>query len=148
MPRKDIALVGEGGQPLGSKPREDITANDTYHSVFVLVVSPEKKLLLRTLDSGKLTATGMAVCLAGESPANAAKRAVPWAESFHHLSDQLYSLPEQKTYASIFYAVATAPENTALTPLNAEEVAEHTLTPALAIMWNQFRHLLPVAQNA
>jgi hypothetical protein len=145
MPNTEIALVGEGGQPLGSKPRSDITADDTYHSVFVLVVTPQKQLLLRKLSSGSFSATGMTICLAGESSVEAAQRATPWAQTLHHLGDQFYALPKQKTYTSVYYAVAPFPENAPLTPLGAEEISEHALTPALARIWEQFRHLLPVA---
>jgi hypothetical protein len=148
MPSTNIALVGEGGQPLGSKARSEITASDTYHSVFVLVITPQKELLLRTLDSGKLSATGMAICLAEEQPEDAAKRALPWPSLLHHLGDQLYTLPGQKTYGSVFYAVSEPPEDAAYTTLSAQEVTEQQLTPALAAIWAQYRHLLPIDQNA
>lgn len=145
MPNAKIALVGEGGRPLGSKPRSAVQADDTYHSVFVLVATPQKQLLLRKLESGKLSATGMAICFAGESATDAARRAVPWATNLHHLADQLYTLPAQKTYASVYYAVADMPEDSPLKPFNANEVDELPLTPALSIMWGQFKPLLPVA---
>lgn len=148
MSSRQIALVGEGGQPLGSKRREQITATDTYHSVFVLVVTPQKQLLLRRLASGKLSATGTVICFAEESAPDAARRAVPWANNLHHLGDQLFTLPKQKTYASVFYAVADAPEADDYIPLSASEVDSEQLAPALALIWAQHRQLLPIGHEA
>jgi hypothetical protein len=145
MPSREIALVGEGGQPIGSKPRASITPQDTCHSVFVLVATPQKHLLLRRLHSGNMSATGTAIRLAGESATDAAMRAVPWATTLHHLGDQLYTLPKQKTYGSVFYAVANPPEDSGFIPAAAAEITSHTLTPAFAAIWTQYKHLLPIA---
>lgn len=144
MPSTEIALVGEGGQLIGSKPRHAVTINDTCHSVFILVVTPEKQLLLRKLPSGKLSATAMTIRLLDEDPLETVKRGFPDAIHFHHLGDQLLSLPGQKTYVSVYYAVAEHAENPNIIAHNKDEIDAQVLTPAFTILWQQYKHLLPL----
>lgn len=138
-------IVGEGGQPLGSKSREAITANDTYHCVFVFVVTPAKEILLRKLNDGKMSASGMAIRLTDEDQADTAHRALPWAQILHHVSDQHYIMPERAVYASVYYTIMESPENSNYTALSAHEITPEITTPIITAIWNHSQHLLPIS---
>ena len=145
MPEQ-IALVNDGGQTIGYKLRADIQHTDAFHSVFVLLITPARQLILSKIGQ-KLSATAVAMRRGHETPEATALRAVPHATQFHHLGDQFYTQANgRKIYLSVLYATTTSstgPEHQALT---AAELDEHLqlATPALHFIWQSYRHLLPV----
>ncbi len=147
----NIALVGEGGQAVGDKPRRAIEASDIYHSVFVLVVTRGRKVVLSRLPRGRYSATAMTLCFKNEGAPEAAARALVStgvSATLHHLGDQLYTTANgQRSYMSVFYGVgdvARAGESGAA--LDAAGVAAKldACTPAMQAIWASYSGMLPV----
>lgn len=147
-PIPEVTLVNEGGGIIGHKPRSMLQKTDVVHSVFVLVVTPQRQLVLSKVSGGRLSATAVALCQRDEQAPHAATRAIlPRHIALHHLGDQLYRPPNDRAiYISAFYGVAPAEPHDSYELLNAAELAERTtdLTPALQFIWQSYRHLLPL----
>lgn len=145
----NIELINHDGQVIGSKPIAALTPEDIFHSVFIILVTPERQLILSRVGK-KLSATAVTICTAGETPAEAATRAVkplsPAEINLHHLGDQFYTAPDgRKIYMSVFYGQtpANSPKNCILITGNdlATRIAE--CTPALRFALQSYQHLLP-----
>jgi hypothetical protein len=146
----DVTLVNNEGQIIGAKPRAAIAANDMFHSVFVILVTPTRQVVLSRVGQ-KLSATAVTLCQAGETPAQAATRAAQPAAGpdvgLHHLGDQFYTAPDgRKSYMSVFYGQAPAPDPKYCELLTAAELAARsaTCTPALQFVLQSYLHMLPV----
>ena len=112
-----VDLVDENGHVVGSKPRRDINKHrDTYHSVYIVLISPVGEVVLariptRTdlpnLYSGQLGVPAATIRRSRESPLSAAKRSAQ-RELFIDAADVvpvgggLFNLPDNRqTYVSV-----------------------------------------------
>src|SRR5690349_8236485 len=95
-----IALINDRGEQVGRKLRREVDKMvDLYHSVFVVVVTPDERLALSVIPTrpelpniyaGQLGATVASICRDGESIETAARRAL--SEEIHLDDAQLYFL--------------------------------------------------------
>jgi hypothetical protein len=146
----NIALVNYDGQAIGAKPASALAAGDTFHSVFIILITPARQLVLSRVGK-KLSATAVTMCRAGETPAVAASRAVQPASAspigLHHLGDQFYTAPNgRKNYMSVFYGQMPAHNPKRCELLTNSELTARTddCTPALQFVIRSYQHLLPV----
>lgn len=142
----DIAVLNNDGLVIGAKPRSAIAPGDLYHAVFVLLITPDKKLIASEMPGKKLSATAVTMCHHNETAAEAAARISP--AILHHLGDQFYTDPQgNKQYVSVFYGTGRVGEGARDYKLLAsKDISDGThCTPALKFVWQSYRHLLPVA---
>lgn len=146
----DIALVNSDGQVIGATPARAITNDDMFHSVFIILITPTRQLILSRVGK-KLSATAVTMCRKGESPAEAAARAVQsvsaQAIALHHLGDQFYTAPDgRKSYMSVFYGQTPANNPQQCIVLSKNDISTRTadFTPALQFVLRSYKHLLPV----
>jgi hypothetical protein len=154
-----IALVDEGGHTIAHKPRATLAATDIYHSVFVLLLTPHKQIVLSYVPSDnpavdRFSATTTGIRYADETADQTAHRALgATGTRLHHLGDQFFMLqPDRKTYASVYYFIGDLPhphsngwaalDRTLLQDRLKEGTA--ALTPAMQAVWNHYAHLLPL----
>lgn len=148
----EIALINNEGQVVGSKAQAALAPDDVYHSIFVLLVTPERTLVASRLASGRLSATAVTVCRAKETAdaaaARAARHASPVAPTLHHLGDQFYTRPDgRKSYMSVFYGIAAAyPDARGCELLNGTSLSakRSRCTPALQFILDSYTHALPI----
>lgn len=146
---REVALVNEGGNIIGHKPRGVLEPKDIPHSVFVLLVTPERELVLSRIKGNRLSATAVTMCETDESPGDAAQRALNKpTQILHHLGDQFFAAPSgRKIYMSVFYGITHIYEsNDTCEILSADSLDERLkdCTPALVFAWNSYKHLLPL----
>ncbi len=146
-----VALVGEGGQVIGSKLPRDITPGDMYHAVFIVLVTPQHQVIVSHLRSGRLSATAMTLCRQSETADVAAMRALPTITSaaitLHHLGDGAVMSERHHYYMSAFYGVAPlGVTHKNCDALNASDLTERfdTCTPAMQTIWQRYKDMLPV----
>lgn len=166
-----VDLVDENGVVVGAKPRRDIDkAHDVYHTIYVLLVTPEGELVLSriperrdlpNLYAGQLGAAAATIRRSGESPMTAARRAV--ARELYiddaavvPVGGGLFKTDDRQTYVSVYYVVASAPEVYSATdiadvvtisPRAFREMVEHSpsdLAPNLLELWNRYGKRLPL----
>lgn len=166
-----VDLVDENGVVVGAKPRRDIDKKyDTYHTIYVLLVTPEGGLVLSriperndlpNLYAGQLGATAATIRRSGESPMAAARRAVARElyiddASVVPVGGGLFSTDGRQTYVSVYYIVASAPEVYSATdiadvvtisPRAFRDLMEHSpdeLSPNLRELWERYGKRLPL----
>ena len=166
-----VDLVDENGHVVGVKSRRDIDKkHDTYHTVYVLLVTPEGELVLSriperkdlpNLYAGQLGAAAATIRRSGESPMAAARRAV--ARELYiddaavvPVGGGLFKTDGRQTYVSVYYVVARAPEVYSATdiaglvtisPRAFREIIEHSpddLAPNLYELWERYGKRLPL----
>ncbi len=167
-----VDLVDESGVVVGNKPRKAINKQvDLYHSVFVLLVTPDKKLVLSqiprrddlpNLYAGKLGSTIATIRRQGETAVTAAHRAAA-AELFchhpqlHHLGDQYQAFADgHRTYTSVYYYMGdpapsfSATDIRSLVAMTADELEAQIrhdagqFAPTFAAIWSRHRRQLPI----
>lgn len=122
-----VDLVDKTGAVVGGKKRREINkAIDLYHTVFVILCTPDRKLILSKIPSredlpnrysAKLGATVATIRRHKESPEQASRRAVKselLVDDVHlrHLEDTYLELPDgHATYASIYCGTCSAPKD-------------------------------------
>jgi len=149
---REVALVNEGGNIIGHKPRGVLEPHDIPQGVFVLLIDRERQLVLSRIFSKnvpQLSATAMALCEANEPPDKAALRALKKPnQQLHHLGDQFFTMPSgHKMYISVFYGTIGTPHPNETCEVLSAQTLESRLaecTPALAFVWASYKHLLPV----
>jgi hypothetical protein len=151
MAMPEIALVSDGGHIMGSKKRRDLAESDIYHSVFVLLVTRDRKVVLSDLGGGRFSATAMAICQKDETADAAAKRALQKSGAtiaLHHLGDHLYTAPGgRRIYMSVFYGITHGQPTDGCLLLDAAALHSRIAkagTPALQTLWQQYATMLPV----
>lgn len=167
-----VDLVDENGLVVGSKPRRDIDKRrDTYHTIFVVLVSPVGEVVLGRIptrsDLPNLYAEQLGVPAAtirrsDESPMAAAQRA---AQRELFIDDAelvpvgggLFSLPDNRqTYVSVYYLVTNAPESYSTTDIgelvtltarelrNRLEARPEQFAPTFLELWRRYHDRLPL----
>jgi len=147
-PIPEVALVNEGGGLLGHKPRSLLQKTDVVHSVFILIATPRRQLVLSKVNGTQLSASAVTLCARDEDAPTAASRAIlPRHIDLHHLGDQLYRTPDGRTiYMSAFYGITQPEPHDSYELLDATGLAgrQADFTPALQFALQSYRHLLPV----
>lgn len=167
-----VDLVDENGHVVGSKPRRDINKHkDTYHSVYIVLISPVGEVVLariptRTdlpnLYSGQLGVPAATIRRSRESPLSAAKRSAQ-RELFIDAADVvpvgggLFNLPDNRqTYVSVYYLVGNPPETYSTTDIGEmvtftprelrERMEEHPeqFAPTMLEIWRRYSDRLPL----
>lgn len=170
--RHHVDLVDENGHVVGSKPRRDINKDkDTYHAVYIVLVSPVGEVVLARIptrrDLPNLYAEQLGVPAAtirrsGESPLSAAKRSAE-RELFIDDADVvpvgggLFKLPDNRqTYVSVYYLVAHPPETYSTTDIGEmvtftprelrERIESHPeeFAPTMLEIWRRYSDRLPL----
>ena len=166
-----VDLVDENGVVVGAKSRREIDkAHDTYHTVYVLLVTPEGELVLSriperkdlpNLYAGQLGAAAATIRRSGESPMAAARRAV--ARELYiddatvvPVGGGLFKTDGRQTYVSVYYVMADAPDVYSATdiadlvtisPRVFRDMVEHSpeeLAPNLRELWDRYGKRLPL----
>jgi len=121
-----VDLVDEHGAAIGSKPRRDIQKKaDLYHTVFVLLRTPDNRLILSeiparhdlpNLYAGRLAATAATIRRHQETSEEAAKRAAsselrlaPDALRLTNLDDSYRVTDGYRQYVSVYVATHDVP---------------------------------------
>lgn len=121
---------------------------DVPHSVFVLIITPDRRVALSKLGDHRLSATAVTVCERDEdAPAAATRALLPRHVPLHHLGDQLYRSPNgHRVYLSVFYGVTPLEPHESLELLDAAVVEARSgdFTPALRCAWQSYRGMLPM----
>lgn len=151
MPKSDICLVNETGGVIGHAPRAAIRPQDIYHGIFVLLITPDRQLVLSKLGGGRFTATAVSLRAAAEDVDAAALRAahiaLPTVTALHHLGDQFVS-QERPIYISAYYGIADAdsaanPTYQLVTAAGMEDKLA-ACTRVMQTLWATYKHLLPM----
>lgn len=147
-PIAEVTVVNEGGGIIGHKPRRMLQKTDVPHGVFVLIVTPGKRIALSNLAGKKLSATAVTLCQRDELADDAARRALkPRTTPLHHLGDVLYRQPDgHAMYTSAFYGVMPLTEHTSYTLLTKKELDTRLpdYTAMLQFILHMYLSLLPV----
>lgn len=167
-----VDLVDEHGAIVGTKRRVAIDkTQDTYHTVFTLLVTPMGGLVLGriparidlpNLYAGQLGVPVATIRRSDETPLAAAQRSLQ-RELFIDsaavilVGEEMFYLPEgRQTYASVYYLVADVPQAYSridideLVVLSPHELREQLqrqpqrFTPTFLKIWARFHHQLPL----
>lgn len=121
---------------------------DVPHSVFVLIITPERQVALSKLSHNRLSATAVTLCERDEDAIAAATRSLlPRAIPIHHLGDQLYRSEDGRAiYLSVFYGVTPLEPHASYELLDNAALTERLadFTPALGYAWQSYRRMLPM----
>ena len=166
-----VDLVDENGVVVGAKPPREIDKkHDVYHTVYVILVTPEGELVLSriperkdlpNLYAGQLGAAAATIRRSEESPLAAARRAV--ARELYiddakvvPVGGGLFSTAGRQTYVSVYYVVSSAPDVYSATdiaglvtisPRAFRELVEQSpseLAPNLLELWRRYGSRLPL----
>lgn len=167
-----VDLVDSHGQIVSQKPRKNIDkATDLYHGVYVLLVTPDKKLVLSVIPrredlpnmhSGKLGVTAATIRRRGEDSKAAARRVLQKEVGIElselvHLGDvYTETLDSAPRYISAYSVVHEMPRDynrqdiERLEAMGSDEL-EHRidhepqlLAPTLRLIWSEYNPRLPV----
>jgi len=162
----EVDLVNEQGLPIGTKTRQEIQkATDLYHTIFVLLNTPEGRLLLTEIPErtdlpnmypGLLGVTVATIRRHLETPDQAASRAVAKEVYIEDLpltkmGDHYTELPDgRRQYISLYSGVHAMPEeysHTDISNLQAftpDEITKNLATepqrfaPAFVDIWQRY----------
>jgi len=122
-----VDLIDENGRTVGNKQRQEINKSvDLYHTVFVVLCTPDHKLILSKIPertdlpnvyAGRLGATVATIRRHNETPDEAGIRAVNTelfikTTQLKHLGDTYLILPDgHRNYMSVYKCTHTMPED-------------------------------------
>lgn len=167
-----VDLVDPEGHIVSQKLRKDVDkATDLYHGIYVLLITPDKKVVLSAiphredlpnLHSGKLGVTAATIRRHGEDREAAVRRVLQKEVGVEgslatHLGDAYTGTADsQPKYISAYYVVHDIPQNYShediaqLEVMSVEELESkirqesQLLTPTLHLIWTKYISQLPI----